>query len=158
MAISKEQVMKAVAQKVGPDITVEAKLEKGVWKVTLTKEGKTSVLELKRGFMEDYFDRGEYVKAREILEKRHEVLKKGGYKGGIKEIFGFEYLFRTYIELGEIERAMKLIDNMDEFALQVRDKEYISIADALRGMQFRAEKKWKDRSITSRRALRNPRT
>lgn len=60
MPISKEQVIKAVAEKVGPDITVEVKLEKGVWKVTLTREGKTSVLELKRGFMEDYFERGEY--------------------------------------------------------------------------------------------------
>jgi hypothetical protein len=26
----------------------------------LTKEGKTSLLELKRGFLEDYLDRGEY--------------------------------------------------------------------------------------------------
>jgi len=60
MAISKEQVIKAVAEKVGPSITVEVKLEKGVWHVALSKEGKTSVLELKRGFMEDYFERGEY--------------------------------------------------------------------------------------------------
>jgi hypothetical protein len=60
MAIGREQVIGAVAGKVGPSVTVEAKLEKGIWRVTLTKEGKTSILELKRGFIEDYFDKGEY--------------------------------------------------------------------------------------------------
>jgi hypothetical protein len=60
MGISKEQVIHAVAEKVGPSITVEAKLEKGMWRVTLRKEDKTSVFELKRGFMEDYFEKGEY--------------------------------------------------------------------------------------------------
>ena len=60
MAISREEVIKAVAVKVGPGVTVEAKLEKGIWRLTLTKEGKTTVLEFKRGFLEDYFDKGEY--------------------------------------------------------------------------------------------------
>jgi hypothetical protein len=45
---------------VGPSVTVEAKLEKGIWRLTLTKEEKTSILEFKRGFIEDYFDKGEY--------------------------------------------------------------------------------------------------
>ncbi len=60
MGIREEQVIKAVAEKVGPSVTVEAKLEKGVWRVTLRKDDKTSVFELKRGFMEDYFEKGEY--------------------------------------------------------------------------------------------------
>ncbi len=60
MAISKEQVTQAVAGKVGPSVAVEAKLEKGIWRITLTQEGKTSTFELKRGFMEDYFEKGEY--------------------------------------------------------------------------------------------------
>jgi hypothetical protein len=60
MAVNREQVIRAVAEKVGPSITVEAKLEKGVWHVTLTKEGKTSVFELKRGLIEDYLEEGEY--------------------------------------------------------------------------------------------------
>jgi enolase len=60
MSISKEKVVQAVAQKVGPSITVEAKMEKGVWRVTLVKEGKETIFELKRGFMEDYFEKGEY--------------------------------------------------------------------------------------------------
>lgn len=60
MAVSKEQIIQAVAQKAGPSVTVEAKLEKGIWRVTLTKEGKAALMELKRGFLEDYFERGEY--------------------------------------------------------------------------------------------------
>jgi hypothetical protein len=60
MAISREQVIEAVAVKVGPSVAVEAKLEKGIWRLTLTQEGKTSVLEFKRGFLEDYFEKGEY--------------------------------------------------------------------------------------------------
>jgi hypothetical protein len=60
MAISKEQVIKAGAEKAGPSVTVEAKLERGLWRVTMTKEEKACTLELKRGFMEDYFEKGEY--------------------------------------------------------------------------------------------------
>ncbi len=60
MAVSKEQIIQAVAQKAGPSVTVEAKLEKGIWRVTLTKEGKTALMELKRGFLDDYFEQGEY--------------------------------------------------------------------------------------------------
>ena len=44
----------------GPSVAVEAKLEKGIWRLTLTQEGKTSVLEFKRWFLEDYFEKGEY--------------------------------------------------------------------------------------------------
>lgn len=60
MAVTKEQVIQAVVEKVGPSVTIEAKMEKGVWRITLTKEGKTGVLELKRGFIEDYLESGEY--------------------------------------------------------------------------------------------------
>ena len=60
MAVSREQVIQAVVEKAGAGITVEAKLGKGIWRVTLTKEGKTSTFELKRGFIEDYLEEGEY--------------------------------------------------------------------------------------------------
>jgi len=60
MAITREQVIRLIAEKVGPAVAVEAKMEKGFWRVTMTKEGKTSLLELKRGFLEDYLERGEY--------------------------------------------------------------------------------------------------
>ena len=63
MAISKEDVIRAVAAKVGPGIALEAKLEKGTWRITLTQEGKTASLEFKRGFLDDYFEEGEYLLA-----------------------------------------------------------------------------------------------
>ena len=75
MALNKEQIIQAVAEKVGPSVTVEAKLEKGVWRVTLTKEGKTSLLELKRGFMEDYFERGEYQQEMAFETRIQKALK-----------------------------------------------------------------------------------
>jgi len=89
-----------------------------------------------------YYNKGEYVKARECLEKLLEVREKSGWHAW--QMWNSDYLIRTYIELGEIEKVKKLIDSMYEFALQVRDKEIIAIADALRGMQFRAEKKWQE--------------
>jgi len=58
MALSKEDVIRAVAAKVGPGITLEAKLEKGIWRIALTKEGKSASLEFKRGFLDDYFEKG----------------------------------------------------------------------------------------------------
>ena len=76
MAISKEQVIKAVAGKAGPSITVEAKLEKGLWRVTLTREGKTSSLELKRGFMEDYLEEGEYQQEMAFENRINKALRE----------------------------------------------------------------------------------
>jgi hypothetical protein len=60
MAVSKEQLIQEVARKAGAGVTVEAKMEKGIWRVTLTREGKTASIELKRGFVDDYFENGEY--------------------------------------------------------------------------------------------------
>ena len=76
MAISREQVIKAVAEKAGPSITVEAKMEKGLWRVTLTREEKTSSLELKRGFMEDYFDKGEYQQEMAFESRINKALRE----------------------------------------------------------------------------------
>lgn len=50
----------------------------------------------------------------------------------------------TYIELGEIEKAKNLIDNLHKFALEAKDKKFIAMGNALRAMLFRAEKKWKE--------------
>ncbi len=60
MAVSKEQLIQEVARKAGPEVTVEAKMEKGIWRVTLTREGKTASIDFKRGFLDDYFENGEY--------------------------------------------------------------------------------------------------
>ena len=78
MAISREQVIRAVVEKVGPSITVEAKMEKGTWRVTLTKEGKTSLLELKRGLLEDYLEKGEYPQEMAFETRVNKALK--GFK------------------------------------------------------------------------------
>jgi hypothetical protein len=59
-AASREQIIRLVVEKVGPSITLDVKLEKGTWRITLTKEGKSSLLELKRSFIEDYLEKGEY--------------------------------------------------------------------------------------------------
>ncbi|MCX5907984.1 MAG: hypothetical protein NTY64_12590 [Deltaproteobacteria bacterium] len=60
MAITKEQLIHDVAEKVGPGVALEAKLEKGIWRMTLTKNEKSTALEFKRAFIEDYFEKGEY--------------------------------------------------------------------------------------------------
>lgn len=60
MGVSKEEVVRAVSEKAGPGVTVEAKLEKGIWRIALSREGKNASLEFKRGFLDDYFEKGEY--------------------------------------------------------------------------------------------------
>lgn len=75
MAVTKEQVIQAVTEKVGSSVTVEAKLEKGVWRVTLSQEGKTSLLEIKRGFIEDYLERGEYPQEMAFETRVNKALK-----------------------------------------------------------------------------------
>ena len=55
-----------------------------------------------------------------------------------------QWVIRTYIELGEIEKANNLIDSLHKYALEVKDKLLVATADALMGMLFRAQKKWKE--------------
>lgn len=76
MAINKEDVIRAVAAKVGPGITLEAKLEKGIWRISLTKEGKAASLEFKRGFLDDYFDKGEYQQEIAFETRINKALKE----------------------------------------------------------------------------------
>jgi len=75
MAITREQVILLITEKVGPGVAIEAKMEKGFWRITLTKEGKTSLLELKRGFLEDYLDRGEYQQEIAFESRINKALK-----------------------------------------------------------------------------------
>jgi tetratricopeptide (TPR) repeat protein len=83
----------------------------------------------------------EYVKARDFYEKALEAFEKAGAKTW-KMSISAGVIFAC-IELGEIEKAKKLINNVHKFALQVKDKGLIATADVLRAMQFRAQKKWK---------------
>ena len=51
------------------------KLEKGIWRVTLAKEGKMGVLEFKRGFIEDYLEKGEYQQEMAFETRVNKALK-----------------------------------------------------------------------------------
>lgn len=76
MAVSKEDVIRAVAEKAGPGLVIEAKLEKGKWRLTLTKDDKTTHLELSRGFMEDYLEKGEYQQEIAFENRINKALKE----------------------------------------------------------------------------------
>jgi tetratricopeptide (TPR) repeat protein len=89
-----------------------------------------------------HFDRGEYTKAKEFCEKMYEVFEKHGAKS--MQMGGSQYVILAYIELGEIEKAKNLIDNLQRYALEVENKELIASADAQRAMLFRAQNKWEE--------------
>jgi len=89
-----------------------------------------------------HFDKEEYVKAREFLEKMYDIYEKAGAK--YYQMTDSRWLIWTYIELGEIEKAKNLIDNLHKFALEIEHKELIAVAGALRAMLFRAQNKWKE--------------
>jgi tetratricopeptide (TPR) repeat protein len=89
-----------------------------------------------------YFDKGEYAKAREHLEKGIEIVEKAGAKS-VKMLFSSS-LIMTYIELGEIEKARNLIGEVCKFAVELKyARALIATTDMLRAVQFRAQKKWK---------------
>jgi predicted ATPase/tRNA A-37 threonylcarbamoyl transferase component Bud32 len=89
-----------------------------------------------------HLDKGEYAKARESLEKMYEIFEKAGAKS--YQMWTSQFTVRTYIELGELEKANSMIDDLHKFALETADKEFIAIADALGGMLFRVQKKWRE--------------
>jgi tetratricopeptide (TPR) repeat protein/KaiC/GvpD/RAD55 family RecA-like ATPase len=86
--------------------------------------------------------KAEYAKARELFEKSVEIYEKAGAK--YPQMFGSQYLSWVYIELGEIEKANNLINSSYEFALKAKDKQLIANTDALKGMLFRAQKRWEE--------------
>ena len=89
-----------------------------------------------------HFDKGEYVKAREYLEKVVKALEKAGVKSELVSTHAI--LIWTYIELGEIKKAENLIDRTHKYAFEVENKMLTATADALRAILFRAQKKWKE--------------
>jgi len=89
-----------------------------------------------------HFDREEYTKAKEFFEKMYEVFERHGAKSLQMRVSDF--VVRGYIELGEIEKAQNLIDNLHKYALEVENKNLIATADGLRAMLFRAQKKWEE--------------
>jgi len=89
-----------------------------------------------------HLDKREYAKAREYSEKEIEVCERHGVKR--LKILSSRWFILAYIELGEIEKAKNLIDSLQKFALEVKDKELIADAGALRAMLFRAQRRWKE--------------
>ncbi|MDH5780469.1 MAG: tetratricopeptide repeat protein [Candidatus Bathyarchaeota archaeon] len=89
-----------------------------------------------------YYDKEQYAKARESLEKAHEVFEEVGAKS--LQIQNSVLLISTYIELGEIGKVKNLFDNLRKFALETKDKQLIATTDAIRGKQFRVQKKWEE--------------
>jgi tetratricopeptide (TPR) repeat protein/tRNA A-37 threonylcarbamoyl transferase component Bud32 len=84
----------------------------------------------------------EYFKARGFVEKAYEISEKHGAKWD--QMWSATLLIRTYIGLGEVEKAKNLIDNVDKFALEIKDSELIAYTDVLRGLLFSVQKKWEE--------------
>ena len=103
-----------------------------------------------------YFRRGEYTKANELMEKGYETVEKHGVKG----IQYSQWIIRNYIELGELEKAKSLVDDLEEYALKEKDRTLAAIALALKGTLLRAQKKWEgsieqfEKSVQEFEALR----
>lgn len=89
-----------------------------------------------------YFDKQDYIKAKEHYEKVYEECKKVGDIEG--QINSYPDVIWMLIELGEIEKAKTLIDNMDRLIVETNNKKYIASLNVLKGTLFRAEKRWKE--------------
>jgi len=87
-----------------------------------------------------YYERGEYAKAEEHYKKMSEVYEKWGNK--VSQIYDYQGIAMNCIELGEIDRARTLLDEMHKFALEKQKKQLIANEDPIRAMLLRAEKKY----------------
>jgi tetratricopeptide (TPR) repeat protein len=87
-----------------------------------------------------HFDKEEYAEASEFGGKMCEVFETHGAIS--MQMGASRFVIPSYIELGEIEKALTLIDNMHKYALETENKNLIACADGLTAMLFRAQKKW----------------
>ncbi len=91
-----------------------------------------------------HFEKGEYDKAKEHLEKANEIYEKVFTVQYSMSFLASQYLIWTYIELEEIDKAQNLVNNLHKTALDVRNEDLIANSHALTAMVFRAQKKWKE--------------
>jgi tetratricopeptide (TPR) repeat protein len=98
------------------------------------------------------FNKGDYRKALEFFEKTMTEDDKAGAKHAKMEDSNF--LIWTLIELGEIEKAESLLDDLEKFAVEVNDKGLMVNADICRAMLFRAQKKWTESVELFEKSLR----
>jgi len=89
-----------------------------------------------------YYDRGEYAKAKEYFGKMSETYEKWGQK--YSKISNYQWIVMNCIELGEINKARTLLDEMHKFGHEKQNKQLIADEDATRAMLLRAEKKWNE--------------
>jgi len=91
-----------------------------------------------------HFDKEEYIEARESLEEAIRMVKKAGFR--LQQMVLSQYLILTSIELGEIGKAIELLDSLRKFAREAEDKGLDAIEMALRAMLLRGQKKY-DESV-----------
>jgi tetratricopeptide (TPR) repeat protein len=89
-----------------------------------------------------YVYKNEYAKALEFVEKAVDKLRKAGAKHG--EMYVATGLVWTYIETGKLREASDLLNSVEKFAIETSDKFLTTISEMLRGMYFRAQKKWEE--------------
>ncbi len=87
-----------------------------------------------------YFDKEEYAKAKESLEKAYKMVERAGNRW--MPMYYSQLLIWTYIELGEIEKAQNLSEALQNFAHETEDKYFIANEMALRAMLLRAQNKY----------------
>jgi len=86
--------------------------------------------------------KGDLPKARELLEGAIGILEKAGAK--LNQMYSSATLVWMLIDLGKLQEASDLLDTVQKFALETNEEGLIAIADALRGVQLRAQKKWEE--------------
>jgi tetratricopeptide (TPR) repeat protein len=96
-------------------------------------------------------EKEDYLKSREFFEKAHEVDNKAGAK--YCQMYDAAFVAWSYIELGEIEKANNLINTVYIFAHEIKDKLLIGVAEALKGMMFRSQKKWEESIVHFEKSL-----
>jgi tetratricopeptide (TPR) repeat protein len=89
-----------------------------------------------------FYAKEEPAKAKEFFEKAYEVCEKAGAKS-YKMALSHGPIASS-IELAEIGRARTMLDDLQNYALEVNDSELISYEHLLRAGLFRAQKKWKE--------------
>jgi tetratricopeptide (TPR) repeat protein len=88
-----------------------------------------------------YYDKGEYAKAKELFDELAKINEK---RGKADQILYCQWPAMNDIELGEIDKARTLLDDMHKFAHEKQNKQLIADEDARRAMLLRAEKRWNE--------------
>ncbi len=100
------------------------------WVLIAESHGKLGLL---------HHDKEEYVKAKESFEEALKVWEKAGGKAG--QTYYSADLCGALIELGELEKAQSLLDNLQSSALEAEEKWPIARLIGLRAMLLRAKKR-----------------